>query len=128
MEQNKDYRIAYSELLNRCWEDPEYLAKFKENPAAALEDFGIPTVPGAQYHIVARDEMKPSTMEDIYLPFQEKPGLQTLNDDMLDDAAGGGFLITNSNVITNANVVADTAAAIESLAAAVTVSVTVAVG
>lgn len=128
MGQDKDYRIAYSELLNRCWEDPEYLAKFQADPIAALEDFGIPTVPGAKYHIVPQDELKPSTEEDIYLPFQEKPGLRMLGDEMLDGAAGGGFLITKSNIVANQNVIADGTAVGESIAVAVTIAVEVAIG
>ena len=89
MSQSDKNNVAYAELVNRCWDDPEYLAKFKADPAAALEEFGIPTVAGANYHIVAPGEMKPSTKEDIYLPFQDKPGLRTLGDDLLDEAAGG---------------------------------------
>lgn len=92
MTQAKNNNIAYSELLNRCWEDPEYLAKFKENPIAALEDFGIPTIPGAKYHVVPENEVKPSTEADIYLPYKEKPGLVTLDDDMIEEAAGGNLI------------------------------------
>ena len=47
MGEEKDYNIAYAELVNRCWEDPEYLAKFKEDPISALEEFRIPTKSGA---------------------------------------------------------------------------------
>ena len=39
----KTDQIAYAELLNRCWEDPAYLAKFREDPVACLTDFGIGT-------------------------------------------------------------------------------------
>lgn len=99
MPQSKNNNIAYSELLNRCWEDPEYLAKFKENPIAALEDFGIPIVPGAKYHVVPENEAKPSTDEDIYLPYKERPGLVTLDDDMLEEAAGGTFICPSTNTI-----------------------------
>ena len=99
MEQSKNNNIAYSELLNRCWEDPEYLAKFKDDPIAALEDFGISTVPGAKYHVVPENEMKPSTEVDIYLPYKEKPGLVTLDDDMLEEAAGGTFICPSTITI-----------------------------
>ena len=104
MDQGKNYNIAYAELINRCWEDPAYMAKFKEDPAAALEEFGIPTVPGANYHIVAPDDAKPNTEKDIYLPYQDKPSLQTVGDDMLDAAAGGTLISphSNTNVIQNA--------------------------
>ena len=74
------------------------------------------------------NDIKPSTEEDIYLPFQEKPGLQSMGDDMLDNVAGGGFMIKNSNVITNANVVAQNDAVGYSEAIAVTISVEVAYG
>ena len=89
MDQAKKNEIAYAELLNRCWEDAGYLEKFMADPAAALEEFGIPTVPGATYHVVPEDEVKPSTETDIYLPYKEKPGLRALDDDMLEQAAGG---------------------------------------
>lgn len=128
MDQGKDYNIAYAELVNRCWDDPEYLAKFKEDPAAALEEFGIPTVPGATYHIVAPNDVKPNTETDIYLPYQDKPGLQTMGDDMLDAVAGGGFVYKNSNVITNKNAVASGDVVAYAEAAAVTVAVEVACG
>ena len=128
MDQANKYDIAYAELLNRCWDDAEYLAKFKENPAAALEEFGIPTVAGATYHIVPEDEIKPSTATDIYLPYFDKPGLTTLDDDMLDSAAGGGFIITKSNAITNSNVIAQNDVGVYAEAVAATVSVEVAYG
>ena len=128
MNQEKNYRIEYGELLNRCWKDPKYLAKFRENPAAVLEDFGIPTVPGARYHVVNQDEMKPSTTEDIYLPYMEKPKTRELSIEDVDDVAGGGWFITSSNVVVNGNVAIDGAVAVESIAAAVTVSVAAAVG
>ena len=128
MSEERDYNIIYAELVNRCWDDPEYLAKFKEDPAAALEEFGIPTVAGANYHIVAPGEMKPSSKEDIYLPFQDKPGLQVMGDDMLDDVAGGGFIYKHSNIIANTNAIAQNDVAAYSEAAAVTISVEVAYG
>ena len=127
MDQEK-INIAYAELINRCWEDADFLAKFKENPAAALEEFGIPTIPGATYHVVAEADMKPSTETDIYLPYEDKPKLRTLDDDMMDDAAGGGILITKSNIITNANAIAQNDAVGYSEAVAVTISVEVTYG
>lgn len=104
------------------------MAQFKENPVAALEEFGIPTVPGATYHIVSQDEMQPNTATDVYLPYVDKPTLRTLDDDMLDSAAGGGILITKSNIITNKNAVAVSDAAVATEVAAATVSVEVAYG
>lgn len=128
MDQGKDYNIVYAELVNRCWDDPDFLAKFKENPIAALEEFGIPTVAGATYHVVSPDDVKPNTETDIYLPFQDKPGLQTLNDDLLDAAAGGGFVYKHSNVVTNKNVAASGDVVAYAEAAAVTVAAAVAYG
>lgn len=128
MDQMKNNQIAYAELLNRCWEDPSYLAKFREDPAACLSDFGIETVPGARYHVVAPDDMKPNTDEDIYLPYTENPETRELSFEELDDAAGGGFVWKTSNIVVRTNVVADTQGAVETLAAAVTVSVAAAVG
>ena len=128
MSEEKDYNIAYAELVNRCWEDPEYLAKFKEDPISALEEFRIPTKSGATYHVVSLNDIKPSTEEDIYLPFQEKPGLQSMGDDMLDNVAGGSFMIKNSNLIANANVVAQNDIVGYSEAAVATISVEVAYG
>ena len=128
MDQGKKNNIAYAELLNRCWEDPEYLAKFKENPAAALEEFGIPTVPGATYHVVAPDDVKPNTAEDIYLPYDEKPKLNTMSDDLLDDMAGAGFVWKSSNIIASQNVVAVGDVVADAEVAAVTIAVEVAYG
>ena len=128
MDQAKKNNIAYAELLNRCWEDAGYLAKFKADPAAALEEFGIPTVAGATYHVVPEDEVKPSTETDIYLPYFEKPALAKLDDSMLEDAAGGGVFITNSNFVYNKNAVASADAIGYSEAIAATVSVEVAYG
>ena len=128
MDQGQKNNIAYAELLNRCWDDPAYLAKFKENPSAALEEFGIPTVPGATYHVVAEDEMKPSTEKDIYLPYSEKPKLQVMNDDLLDDVAGGGFVYKKSNIVVNTNAIGQNDVVAYTEAAAATVSVEVAYG
>ena len=98
MNQENNVRIAYGKLLNRCWKDPKYEAKFRENPAACLEEFGMPTVPGAKYHIVKPEDMPPSTEQDIYLPWIEKPKTRELSIDMVDAVASGdmgGFPISN---------------------------------
>lgn len=50
--ESKNYAAAYNELLNRCWEDAAYLEGFRSDPAAALKEYGIPTVEGACYHVV----------------------------------------------------------------------------
>lgn len=116
-------QIAYAELINRCWEDPDYLAKFKEDPASALEEFGIETVAGAKYHIVSSEDMQPDTAEDIYLPYAENPKTHKLSIEEVDKIAGGGFFYKKSNVFINTNIGVDTQGAVESLAAAVTVEV-----
>ena len=128
MDQAKNYNIVYAELVNRCWDDPEFLAKFKENPIAALEEFGIPTVLGATYHVVSPNDVKPNTETDIYMPYQDKPGLQTMGDDMLDDVAGGGIVYKHSNIVTNKNAVAQGDVVAYAEAAAVTVAAAVAYG
>lgn len=89
MDQIKKNNIAYGKLLNKCWDDPDYLEKFRKDPAACLEEFGIKTIPGAKYHIVAPEEMKPSTREDVYLYYMPKPEVVNLDDDVLKKIAGG---------------------------------------
>ena len=116
-------QIAYAELINRCWEDPEFLAKFKEDPASALQEYGIETKSGVTYHIVSSNEMKPDTEEDVYLPYADNPKTRKLNIEELKDAAGGGFFYKHSNVIYNTNIGVDTQGVAETLAAAVTVEV-----
>ena len=116
MDQFKKNHIAYAELLNRCWEDPSYLEKFRKDPAAALEEFGIPTVPGARYHIVEPDKMQPSTQEDIYLPYTPEPESRVLSDEMLSTVSVGDMVYMNSNIAVNVNVAADTMTAVETSA------------
>ena len=89
MDQIKKNNIAYAKLLNKCWDDPAYLEKFRADPAAALKEFGIPTPPNARYHIVAPQDMKPSTKEDVYLYYMDKPEVTSLNDETLSKVAGG---------------------------------------
>ena len=89
MDQIKKNNIAYGKLLNKCWDDPAYLEKFRADPAAALKEFGIPTPPNARYHIVAPQDMKPSTKEDVYLYYMDKPEVTSLNDETLSKVAGG---------------------------------------
>ncbi len=89
MDQIKKNKIAYNKLLNKCWDEPEYLAKFREDPAMCLAEFGIQPIPGAKYHIVAPEEMKPSTNEDIYLPYMPKPEVTNLSAETLNKIAGG---------------------------------------
>ena len=129
MKMDKKERIAYAELLNRCWEEPEYLVKFRKDPAAALEDFGLPTAPGARYHVVDADRIVPSTPEDIYLPFMPRPETVELNDQMLEAVACGkdtdtdnlgDFFYLNSNIAVNLNVAADTMTAVETSAVIMT--------
>lgn len=89
MDQIRKNNIAYAKLLNKCWDDPAYLEKFRADPAAALKEFGIPTPPNARYHIVAPVDMKPSTDEDVYLYYTERPRITTLDDKLLNKVAGG---------------------------------------
>ena len=143
MNQENNVRIAYGKLLNRCWKDPKYEAKFRENPAACLEEFGMPTVPGAKYHIVKPEDMPPSTEQDIYLPWIEKPKTRELSIDMVDAVASGsydeymtagemeamaGIFITKSNVVVNSNAVVDGTVGVESIAGAVTIAMAVTIG
>lgn len=48
----KQISIAYAEIMNRCWEDPAYLERFRSDPGAVLEEYGIPTLAGVRYHVV----------------------------------------------------------------------------
>ena len=57
MDQKKEKRIAYAELLNRCWEDAEYLERFRNDPATVLAEAGIETVTGAVYHVVEQSDV-----------------------------------------------------------------------
>ena len=66
MDQKKNTRIAYGELLNRCWEDAGYLEHFRSCPADALAEFGIDTVAGANYHVVDQ------SMEQLYIVAAEE--------------------------------------------------------
>ena len=128
MDKAKNQEIAYAELVNKCWEDPGYLAKFKADPAAALKEFGIEAPENATYHIVAPADLQPNTDTDIYLPYEDKPALKTMGDDTLDSMAGGGFMITSSNIITNKNAIAANDIAVDTEAAAVVMAVEVAYG
>lgn len=130
-EQNKQIRIKYAELLNRLWDDPELLKKFQDNPEEVLKEAGIPTIPGANYHIVAPEDMKPITETDIYLPYTPKPDSQELMDETLANITGGGCVYTVQSIVTHFHAVTETetvAATLTAVAAEVTaVAVAVAV-
>ena len=128
MDKAKNQEIAYAELVNKCWEDPGYLAKFKADPAAVLAEFGIEVPEGVTCHIVAPADMQPNTATDIYLPYEDKPALKTMGDDALDGMAGAGWVITSSNIITNKNAIAVNDVAVDTEAAAVAMAVEVAYG
>ena len=121
MDQIKKNNIAYAKLLNKCWDDPAYLEKFRADPAAALKEHGIPTPPNARYHIVDPKDMKPSTNEDVYLYYMDKPEVTNLSDSTLDKVAGGDtaadtkadYLVSLTNVIAHLEAVTELAAAID---------------
>ncbi|MBO6239965.1 MAG: hypothetical protein J6O61_03865 [Butyrivibrio sp.] len=109
-EQNKQIRIKYAELLNRLWDDPELLKKFQDNPEEVLKEAGIPTIPGAKYHIVAPEDMKPITETDIYLPYTPKPDSQELMDETLASITGGDCVYTEQNIVFHFHTVTETEA------------------
>ena len=113
MDQIKKNNIAYAELLNRCWDDQEYKAKFFEDPATVLQQYGIETVPGARYHTVEPEKMQPSTPEDIYLPITPQPKFRLLDDQDLTAVASGDWFYMNSNVVVNVNATVDASVAVE---------------
>ena len=129
MNQIKKNNIAYGKLLNKCWEDPAYLEKFRADPAAALREFGIPTPPNARYHIVDPKDMKPSTNEDVYLFYMDKPEVTSLSDSTLNQVAGGDaaadteadYLVSLTNVIAHLEAVTELAAAVDVAAVVIVV-------
>lgn len=101
-EQSKQIRIKYGEILNRVWEDTDLSKKFSENPVEVLKEYGFPIKEGANYHIVAPEEVKPSTDTDIYLPFVPKPESKELVEKALAGITGGTDLIApyfNTSVV-----------------------------
>ena len=126
-EQNKQIRIKYAELLNRLWDDPELLKKFQDNPEEVLKEAGIPTIPGAKYHIVAPEDMKPITETDIYLPYTPKPDSQELMDETLANITGGDCVYATQSIVFHFHTVTETEAVAVSVTAVAAVAVAIAV-
>ena len=128
MDQVIKNRIAYAELLNRCWDEPEYLERFREDPESCLKEYGIDAPPEARYHIVAPEDMQMSTDEDVYLYYMEKPATGELDEEALEKVAGGGWFWTSSNILVNSNAMVDGTAVGESIAVAVTIVAVAVIG
>lgn len=78
---------AYNELLSRCWKDAAYLESLRSDPAAALKEYGIPTVEGASYHVVDQ------TADHIYFVVPEDTSDEKIAEltAQLRASAGEGF-------------------------------------
>ena len=48
----KDRKLIIAEILNRCWDDAAFKAKFVAEPAKILAEAGIPVKAGKTYRVV----------------------------------------------------------------------------
>lgn len=77
----KDQNLILGEIINRCWDDAAYKARFLKNPNAVLKDAGFP-VGDKNFRVVE------NTADVHYIVLPEKPS-EKISDEELDGVAGG---------------------------------------
>lgn len=50
----QEFGRLYSDVVEKSWDDPAYLAELKKNPAGVLKAAGIPTPPSATVNVLMR--------------------------------------------------------------------------
>ena len=74
---------AYGQVIARAWSDPDFAAKLKSDPAAALADAGIEVPEGAKVTSYFAEE------NEVVVLVPAKPS-EELSDEALEAVAGGG--------------------------------------
>ena len=63
----KELRVLYGELIANCWEDDEFKAKFIANPAAVMQEAGLPVEANVEYKVIEA----PRSVNYIILPHEQ---------------------------------------------------------
>ncbi len=76
---------AIAKIIQRCWEDDGYQARFMKEPHAVLKEAGVEVPEGLQIKVVQ------NTDDVQYLAIPAKPGAASgeLDDSALEGVAGG---------------------------------------
>jgi len=83
MPTTEDHAKAYGQIIARAWSDPDFAAKLKSDPAAALAEAGIDVPEGAKITSYF------ATENEIVVLVPPKPS-EELTDEALEAMAGGG--------------------------------------
>ena len=89
----QQYAKQYGQLVARAWADDEFKARFLAEPAAVLQEYGIPVPPGVELRAVE------NTDKVAYLSLPLQPS-DELSDEQLSQMAGGSTASTASTTGT----------------------------
>ena len=84
---------AFRALAERYHDDPAYRRRVQADPVAAFAEKGLDLPAGIEVRVVA------NTDDRVYVPIPPDPSL-VLNDEMLNDAAGGGGTAGSAGSLT----------------------------
>ncbi len=74
----------WAEMIAKCWTDEAFKKRFKENPTAVLNEFGINCPSNITYKVVE------DTKDTIYLHIPQKPEANLSEADLKKTAAAQG--------------------------------------
>ncbi len=81
----------YGEIVQKAWEDPQFMSELTANPVAAIEKLtgGKLNLPEGKTFVV-RDQTEEGT---VYINIPAKPNTEDveLNEDQLEAVSGGGI-------------------------------------
>ena len=82
---------ALTKIIQKCWEDSKFQARFVAEPAAVLKEEGVDVPKGLDLKVVVNSE----NVHHLAIP--SKPGAQ-LPDEALDQVAGGAVTLQMDRV------------------------------
>lgn len=79
---NEEFKNAWSKIVVKSWQDPDFKKKLMENPEAVLKEFGIDVPAGVDLKV------SENTEKSFNLTLPSKPS-GNLSDKELESLAGG---------------------------------------
>ncbi len=92
-EEMDEHAKQYGQIVAKAWADEDFKARFLSDPAAVLQDYGIPTPPGVELRAVE------NTDKVVYLALPLQPS-DELSDEQLSQMSGGSTASTASTTGT----------------------------
>jgi hypothetical protein len=90
----EQYGKSYAQIMAKAWTDPTFKQRLLEQPAAVLEEHGIPVSPGIEIRAVE------STAERVYITVPAPPPEDISEEDLLTVAGGEDCASTASTIGT----------------------------